>query len=78
LSIAFCEVFVGFAYVNVARLFEIMQSGLSVKVITDAHFRRRPDNESFGAYSRTRPLQVTTDGFTKIVNRFFGPQCFNG
>ena len=75
-SVLLSEEFIGSCWAHVARLFEIMPGGLSVKVLRDAYLRRRPDNDSFGSNSITRRFQLTIEGFTKIVNRFYGHESF--
>jgi abequosyltransferase len=75
-SVAINEDFVGTCWAHVARLFQIMPRGLSVKVLSDAYLKRRPDNDSFGSGSVTSRFRLTIDGFLKIVNQFFGSQSF--
>ena len=75
-SVPINEEFVGTCWAHVARLFEVMQSELSVKVLKDPYLKRRPDNDSFGSGSITGRFRLTIDGFLKIVDHFFGPQSF--
>lgn len=75
-SVPINEAFVGSCWAHVARLFEIMPSGLSVQVLSEPYLKRRPDNDSFGSGSITSRFRLTIDGFTKIVDHFFGPTSF--
>lgn len=75
-SISINEEFVGSCWAHVARFFELMPSGLSVHVLTEAYLKRRPDNDSFDSGSVTARFRLTIDGFTKIVDHFFGSQSF--
>ena len=75
-SVSINEEFVGTCWAHVARLFEIMPKGLSVKVLSEPYLKRRPDNDSFGFGSVTSRFQLTIDGFLKIVDHFYGVQSF--
>jgi abequosyltransferase len=75
-SVCINEEFVGTCWAHVARLFEIMPNGLTVKVLAEPYLRRRPDNDSFGSGSITSRFRLTIDGFLKIVDHFFGAQSF--
>lgn len=73
-SVAINEEFIGTCWAHVARFFEIMPKGLSVKVLSETYLSRRPDNDSFGSGSITSRFRLTIDGFLKIVDHFFGPR----
>ena len=75
-SVAINEEFVGTCWAHVGRLFEIMPTGLSVKVLSETYLSRRPDNDSFGSGSVTSRFRLTIDGFLKIVDHFFGADSF--
>lgn len=75
-SVALNEEFVGSCWAHVARLFEVMPSGLSVQVLSEPFLKRRPDNDSFGSGSIISRFRLTIDGFTKIADHFFGPTSF--
>ena len=75
-SVSINEECVGTCWAHVARLFEIMPNGLTVKVLAEPYLRRRPDNDSFGSSSITSRFRLTIDGFLKIVDHFFGAQSF--
>jgi abequosyltransferase len=75
-SVPINEQFVGSCWAHVARLFEIMPTGLSVKVLGEPYLKRRPDNDSFGSGSITSRFRLTIDGFTKIADHFFGSHSF--
>lgn len=75
-SVPINEEFVGSCWAHVARLFEIMPNGLSVKVLSEPYLERRPDNDSFGSGSITSRFRLTIDGFTKIADHFFGSTSF--
>lgn len=72
-SVPINEQFVGTCWAHVARFFEIIPNGLSVKVLSDAYLMRRPDNDSFGSGSIVNRFRLTIDGFTLIAGYFFGP-----
>jgi abequosyltransferase len=75
-TVSINEEFVGTCWAHVARLFELIPNGLSVKVLSEPYLKRRPDNDSFGSGSITSRFRLTIDGFLKIVDHFFGPQSF--
>jgi abequosyltransferase len=75
-SVPINEEFVGACWAHVARFFEIIPSGLSVKVLEKPYLKRRPDNDSFGSGSITGRFRLTIDGFLKIVDHFFGAHSF--
>ncbi|NDB70155.1 MAG: hypothetical protein EB015_19545 [Methylocystaceae bacterium] len=75
-SVEINEEFVGTCWAHVARLFEVMPKGLSVKVLSETYLSRRPDNDSFGSGSVTSRFRLTIEGFLKIVDHFFGSQSF--
>jgi abequosyltransferase len=66
------EEFVGSCWGHVARLFELMAGGLSIKVLSGALLDRRPDNDSFASGGMVNRYRIAIDGFYNIVNRFFG------
>jgi abequosyltransferase len=66
------EEFVGSCWGHVARLFELMAGGLSIKVLCGALLDRRPDNDSFASGGMVNRYRIAIDGFYNIVNRFFG------
>jgi len=75
-SVPINEAFVGSCWAQAARFFELMPQGLTVNVLTEPYLKRRPDNDSFGADSVTKRFALTIDGFTKIVNTFYGEKSF--
>jgi abequosyltransferase len=75
-SVPINQEFVGTCWAHVARLFEIMREGLSVKVLREPYLQRRPDNDSFGGGSVTSRFRLTIDGFIQIVDHFFGSHSF--
>lgn len=75
-SVSINEAFVGTCWAHVARFFEIMPRGLSVKVLATPYLKRRPDNDSFGSSSIISRFRLTIDGFTQIVDHFFGTNSF--
>jgi abequosyltransferase len=75
-SIPINEEFIGSCWAHVARLFELMPNGLSVKVLSEPYLKRRPDNDSFGSSSIISRFRLTIDGFIKITDHFFGPTSF--
>lgn len=75
-SVPINEAFIGSCWAHVARLFEIMPRGFSVKILSDPYLKRRPDNDSFGSGSITGRFRLTIDGFLKITDHFFGSHSF--
>lgn len=70
------EHFIGSCWAHVARLFELIPTGLSVEVLKDPYLERRPDNDSFSSGSVVDRFRLTIDGFIKISDHFFGTQSF--
>lgn len=68
------ERFVGSCWAHVARFFELMPTGLTVQPFFEPLVKRRPDNDSFSSDSVTKRYALTINGFTKIVDHFFGAQ----
>ena len=75
-SVPINEKFVGSCWAQAARFFELMPGGLRVNVLAEPYLRRRPDNDSFGSGGITKRFALTIDGFTKIVNEFYGDGSF--
>ena len=75
-SVPLSETFVGTCWAHVARLFELMPLGLSVKVLSETYLSRRPDNDSFGSGGIVGRFRLTIDGFLKISEHFFGEKSF--
>ena len=73
-SVPINEKFIGTCWAHVARFFEIIPSGLSVKVLSEPYLRRRPDNDSFGSGGLVSRFRLTIDGFLSIVDYYFGPR----
>lgn len=66
------EEFVGSCWGHVARFFELMPGGLSIKVLSGALLDRRPDNDSFAGGGMVNRYRIAIDGFHNIADRFFG------
>lgn len=66
------EEFVGSCWGHVARLFELMAGGLSIKVLSGALLDRRPDNDSFASGGMVNRYRLTIDGLTNLADHFFG------
>ena len=66
------EEFVGSCWGHVARFFELMPGGLSIKVLSGALLDRRPDNDSFAGGGMVNRYRIAIDGFHNIADHFFG------
>jgi abequosyltransferase len=66
------EEFVGSCWGHVARFFELMPGGLSIKVLSGALLDRRADNDSFAGGGMVNRYRIAIDGFHNIADRFFG------
>jgi abequosyltransferase len=75
-SVPINEQFIGSCWAQAARFFELMPGGLTVNVLSEPYLKRRPDNDSFGSGSVTKRFALTIDGFTKIVDTFYGDSSF--
>ena len=75
-SVPINEEFVGSCWAQAARFFELMPHGLTINVLAEPFLKRRPDNDSFGSGSFTKRFALTIDGFTKIVDHFYGVKSF--
>lgn len=64
--------FVGSCWGHVARFFELMPSGLSVKCLSGALLDRRPDNDSFAGGGLVKRYRIAIEGFYNIADHYFG------
>jgi abequosyltransferase len=66
------ELFVGSCWAHVARLFEVMPNGLTVKFLAAALVRRRGDNDSFANRGIVRRYALAIQGYQNLGTRFWG------
>jgi abequosyltransferase len=66
------EEFVGTCWAHVARLFEIIQSGLMVKFVAAVFVRRRGENDSFSTQGVVRRYALAIQGYEKLYLHFWG------
>ncbi len=71
-SVAFNEEFAGSCWAHVARFFEIMGRGLSVKFIAAPLIDRRGDNDSFATHGVVRRFALSIHGFQRLARHFWG------
>lgn len=65
------EAFVGSCWAHVARFFELMTQGLTVKYLTGARLDRRPDNDSFSGNGVIERYRLAIEGFHRLAAAFF-------
>lgn len=70
------EEFVGGCWAHAARMFELMKTGLSVQIVSEALLDRRPDNDSFAEGGMVKRFALAIDGYNKIADHFFGHDSF--
>ena len=68
------EQFVGSCWAHVARLFEVVAEGLSVRVLNRVLLRRRGENDSFGNRGIVRRFALAIDGYQSLAAHFWGAQ----
>jgi abequosyltransferase len=66
------EEFVGTCWAHVARLFELIQSGLMVKFVATVFVRRRGENDSFSTQGVVRRYALAIQGYEKLYLHFWG------
>jgi len=71
-SVRINEAFVGTCWAHVARLFEIIPSGLNVKFIASALVRRRGENDSFAMNGVVRRYALAIEGYQNLAAHFWG------
>jgi abequosyltransferase len=66
------EKFVGTCWAHVARLFELIPTGLAVKFIAAVLVRRRGENDSFSTQGVVRRYALALQGYEKLLAHFWG------
>jgi abequosyltransferase len=73
-SVPLNEQFVGSCWAHVARLFELIPRGLSVKFLNAVLLQRRGGNDSFATRGTVRRYALAIQGFQQLGNFFWGNQ----
>ncbi len=72
-SVPIDERFVGSYWAHVARIFEIMKTGCTLKYLAASYLKKREGNNSFAAdRGMVNRLRIGIDGYHKIGDIFFG------
>lgn len=66
------EKFVGTCWAHVARLFELIPKGLTVKFLAAVLLRRRGDNDSFATGGVVRRYAIAIQGYQELGRHFWG------
>ncbi len=66
------EAFVGSCWAHAARMFELMDTGLTVKVLTGAYLKRRPGNDSFAGKGMIERFRISIEGYHRIADKLLG------
>ena len=66
------EKFVGTCWAHVARLFELIPTGLMVKFVAAVLVRRRGENDSFSTQGVVRRYALAIQGYEKLYAHFWG------
>lgn len=64
--------FVGSCWAHVARLFELMPRGLTVRFLAVTLVRRRGDNDSFASTGVVRRYALAIQGYQSLASHFWG------
>ena len=70
--VPFNEAFAGSCWAHVARFFEIMSKGLTVKYVNRTYLNRRQDNDSFMQSGYVNRYRIGIDGYLRLADTFFG------
>lgn len=71
-SVPLNEAFVGSCWAHVARLFELMSSGFTLKYLSVPLLNRRGDNDSFSDRGMVRRYAIAIDGYHRLAEHFWG------
>ncbi len=71
-SVPLNERFVGSCWAHVARLFELIPKGLSVKFIAAVLLHRRGGNDSFATHGIVRRYALAIHGYQELADHFWG------
>lgn len=75
-SVPINEMFVGSCWAHVARIFELIPKGFTVKYIAEPLLDRRGDNDSFADRGIVNRYRIAIDGYHKMADVFFGHGSF--
>ena len=75
-SVPINEAFVGSCWAHVARIFDVLPNGLSLKYIPEPLLDRRGDNDSFSDKGIVNRYRIGIEGYHKIGDVFFGHESF--
>jgi abequosyltransferase len=75
-SVPINETFVGSCWGHAARIFELIQKGLTIKYIPESLLDRRGDNDSFADRGVANRYRIAIDGYHKIGDIIFGHNSF--
>jgi abequosyltransferase len=70
-SVPLNERFVGSCWAHVARIFELIATGLSVTYIPEALLDRRGDNDSFADKGVVNRYRIAIEGYHRLAAEFF-------
>jgi abequosyltransferase len=71
-SVMLNETFVGSCWAHAARLFELMEKGLSVRYLSSVLLRKRGEVDSFSSGSTVRRYALAIEGYQRIGEHFWG------
>jgi abequosyltransferase len=73
-SVRLNEAFVGSCWAHVARMFELMSSGFTLKYLSAALLNRRGDNDSFADQGMVRRYAIAIEGYHRLAEYFWGAE----
>lgn len=73
-SVRLNERFVGSCWAHVARIFELMKTGFTLKYLAQPYLKKRYGNDSFADKGLVHRLRIGIDGYHKLGDIFFGHQ----
>jgi abequosyltransferase len=68
------ESFYGNCWTHVARLFNMIPSGLKLKFLPESHLYKRGENDSFMEYGVANRVAITINGFHEMGRVLFGSE----
>lgn len=66
------EQFIGSCWSHVARLFAVIPTGLSLRILPDSYLLNRGDNDSFLKGSKVNRVALSVNGYLNIGEHYFG------
>jgi abequosyltransferase len=70
-SVPLNEAFIGSCWAHVARMFELIGTGLSVTYIPETLLHRRGDNDSFADRGVVNRFRIAIEGYHRLAEAFF-------